>query len=538
MKFVKKCFEDIYLSSLCIAFLAWGILNVSGVQHLFFSNGVNGNMILGKALHLVFLFFLVLVIQFMIRRRREPKVMHWMIVSVAFALIYMAILLCIWPGMWSWDDVAILNNAQTYNLTPWQHFLSGLWHIICLQTLPFSTGVIIVQIMVGALIAGYCVAYVADAIIGEKRRWLWLVELLLFLPMISAPVVMYLNTGYRMGIYSFLELLLIVKLFLLYKKTSVEEGTVAAITILTVLVAAWRTEAIYYPIAVLLCMLTMGKGKVKWQKALVLMVVVQVVVCGIGKWNDKLIGTNNYSVSATVLPVGELLKVTDHEADAADIQAIHKVFDVSVVYLNPEWQGEAYLWNAIQYGYTQEDLKGYYKGYVHLALKYPKTVWKATWNMFLATAGMSTYETGYPTIRTACLNTDNSTLWLTRGAEWEAWIGNHSKWNGVINEQLREKVIRIISCIDEEGHANVWFRLIWNLWIPLALSTASIIVLAIRRRWREIPLFLCVLARVPIIFLTACAPYFMYYLSVYLVGYFLSVFVLCDTVISVRRKHE
>lgn len=521
---------------IAIAFIIWALLNVTGIQRLFMADVLGWNVILSKISHLVFLYLMVLTFSYMIEHRKESAVKRWIIISLVFIVLYMAVLLLVWPGMWSWDDVAILNGAKYYDFTPWQHFLTGLWHTICLQTLPFSSGVLIIQILVAGLIVGYCLATVSELLFADNIKRQIICEVILFLPTISAPVVMYLLTGYRMGIYSFLELLLIVKVFaLLRQKQTISIGDMVYITLLTVLVAAWRSEAIYYPITMLLCFIVMGKNKMRFYKAVIIMLLALLVTRCIGKCNDQMIGTNNYSVSATVLPVGELIKAASKESDAEEIMAIHKVLDCSVIYLNDGWSGEAYLWNAIQYGYTEEDLKGYYKAYVRLALKYPWTVIRETCQMFLNTAGVFITEDGYTTVRTTCTNTDNPTLWMMRGAGLETWTSNGSKWNLVLNDELRDTTIRRIAFIDSEGKAVPGFRIIWNLMIPITLSFICFIYCMIKRKWDYVTLYICVFMRVPIVILTACAPYFMYYLSVYLVGYVLSFMVILDAVLN-RKK--
>jgi hypothetical protein len=497
------------------------------------------NVVLSKTAHLIFLYLMVLIFSYTIAHRKERMVKQWIIISLVFILINMAVLLMVWPGMWSWDDVAILNNAQNYEFTPWQHFLTGLWHTICLQTLPFASGVLIIQILVAGLIVGYCLAAVSESLFAGSAGKRILCEVILFVPTISAPVMMYLLTGYRMGIYSFLELLLVAKMFLLFRqKQAISVKDMVAITLLMILVAAWRSEAIYYPITMLLCFLAMGKKKIRIYKAVIIVMVALLVTRGIGKWNDQMIGTSDYSISATVLPVGELIKAADREADAEEIQAIHKVLDCSVIYLNDGWSGEAYLWNAIQYGYTEEDLKGYYKAYAKLALKYPWTVIRETCQMFLETSGVFVTEEGYTTIRTACTNTDNSTLWVMRGTMLETWTSNGSRWNLAFNEELRDDTIRKIAFIDEDEKVVPGFRIVWNLMIPITLSFLCFLYCLFQKKWNYVTLYLCVFMRIPIVVLTACAPYFMYYLPVYLVGYVLSFLVILDSIFNRRVYGE
>lgn len=514
--------------SILITTVIWLITNISPIHKIFLDDTMGINVILSMILQYAVLFSIVRQIVILWLERKEEVVKQEIVIACAFATIYFTALVLVWPGMWSWDDVSILNNAQHYNLTAWQHFLSGLWHTVCLRTFPFSSGVLIMQVTVASLITGYCISHIADVFFGQNKRFRILSEIVLFLPTIAGPVMMYLFTGYRMGIYSFLELLL-VTIMLLHVKTEgkLEKLDFICIIGLTVIVASWRSEAIYYPILMVLIFVAMGKEKVKRYQAIVCMMIALFATVLIGKYNDKLIGTNNYSVSATVLPVGELIKTCDWKADVEEIQAIHNVLNVDVIYLNGSWSGEAYLWNAIQPGYTKEDLEGYYRAYLKLALKYPETVIRETGQMFLNTAGILLDENGCPIVRTTCTGTNVSTMGLTG---FDTWTSNGSLFADAINTNVRENAIRWIACIDSNGKATWAFRIVWNLLIPLSLSCICMVYLLIKKRCGLCAIFLCVCARVPLITLTACAPYFMYYLSVYLVGYVLSLTVLMEIV--------
>lgn len=520
-----------------IAIVIWEMFRLTGIQTRYFIEVENENVLVSQVAHLIFIYLIVLIFAYFIKNRKNTVVKHGIVICSVFWIVGMSVLLIVWPGFWSWDDVAILLGAQHYDYTPWQHFMSGLWHTICLQTLPFSSGVLIIQIFIAGIIVGYCVSSVGEVLFANQMKKKVICEIILLLPAISAPVMMYLLTGFRMGIYSYLELLLIVKVFCLMRheqKISIQDAIY--ITLLTIVVSAWRTEAIYYPITMLLCFLVMGKKKVRFYLAGICMLIALVATIKIGDWNNEQIGNNNYSLSATILPVGELVKVADREKDAQALQAINKVLDCNYIYENDGLGGEAYLWNALRYDYSSDDLKEYYKAYIKLALKYPWPVIRETCQMFLESTGIFVTDSGHTTIRTAVTNTEGSTLWLMRGANFERWNSNCSAWNISFNTELRDTVIRRIAFIDDEEKIVPGFRIVWNLMIPITVSFLCFLYCLIKKKWDYVTLFICVFLRVPIILLTACAPYFMYYLSVYLVGYVLSFMVLMEA--YDRRKQN
>lgn len=275
--------------------------------------------ILCKLVEFFFLYVVAFRIFIMIKERRIDK-SQIIYSAVYFALMFILILL-VWPGTWSWDDVLILVSDKDYKLSPWQHFFSGLWHVICLQVLPFGTGVIIVQSFVAALIVGYCVSKISK-VFGKTKRQSVVLSVVLFLIMLFPPQIIYLMSGYRMGIYSFLELLLVAKLILAFKegkKLSILQ--LCEIFFLVVVVGSWRSEAIYLPVMVFIVMLCMKKEIVTKLKSAILFAASMVMVVCVGSINTNMIGNNNYSITATIEPVVTLVRVAD-ENDVVGKQSI------------------------------------------------------------------------------------------------------------------------------------------------------------------------------------------------------------------------
>ena len=153
-KFNKKVF-------LC-AFILWFILNISGIQKIFFSTDITMTAIIVKIIHLMFLYIILKKINSLYVNRKNPKVKNEILIASIYFILLFFILLWIWPGAWSNDDIGILRNASRYDLTPWHHFFSGLFQILCLQTIPIPSGVMIVQILITSLIVGYALSNIAE----------------------------------------------------------------------------------------------------------------------------------------------------------------------------------------------------------------------------------------------------------------------------------------------------------------------------------------------------------------------------------------
>ena len=363
--------------ALSVSFILWIILHVSGIQQLYFKGTDSLKIVPMKLLHIVFLYVITYKLFSLFANRKTKEGKYELAIAGACFLAYVCAILITWPGTWSWDDIFILQHAEYYGTYPFQHFFSGTFQIMCLQTMPFAAGVIIVQTFIMSLISGYCVTKISFAFANSEKE-IKIFCTVLFATMFFPPILIYARSGFRMGVYTSLVLLLITKMILLYKNS--EKPTAAeiiAVGVLTVLVAAWRTEGIYYPIMIFALLLLLGKQKVKRTVAVTLLAATLLTTVAIGNYNTKLIGNGDYSLSATMHNLASVVRVSrDEDKDALDI--LDKVVDIQFIKDNPTMSGEALFWDerVIRDGYTEEDLSNYTGALIKLCLKYPGAVIK------------------------------------------------------------------------------------------------------------------------------------------------------------------
>lgn len=82
------------------------------------------------------------------------------------------------------------------------------------------------------------------------------------------------------------------------------------------------------------------------------------------------------------------------------------------------------------------------------------------------------------------------------------------------NDKLRTSTLKTI-----RGR-GVLAVLTWNTLIPFMMGLMALIILLKNKQWLLVALLCMVLIKIPIVFVTASAPYLMYYLSVCLVSTF------------------
>ena len=407
MKDILKLFNK--QSFLC-AFVIWIILNITGIQNMFFQGK---NLILTliiKVLHLIFLYTIIAKIQSLYKHRETPKVKNEIIISGIYFLILAILLIMVWPGTWAADDIQIVTNASYLILTPWQHFFSGMFQILCLQTIPIPSGVVIMQILIASFIVGYCISNIAN-LYGKNKKQIIILELILGLITLAPPLLIYILSGFRMGMYSYLELLLITKILILYKENKeITFIEIFKISLVTIIISCWRTEGIYYPFFILMIYLVLGNRVIRKKTAIIAFFIVMIINVSIIKINNSMIGNNNYSLTATMEPVVALLRHSD-ESDKKEIEAINKIMDVEYIIENPEDTGELCFWEVgvVENEYTKEEYANYFKAYLKLAIKYPDVTFKSMWNIFLR-AGSGFGEDGKQTKKNMVANTAGETL--------------------------------------------------------------------------------------------------------------------------------
>ena len=507
---------------LIFSIVMWAIFLFSGVQDYYFYDFELLNetqklvCISCKILNIAFIHIISLVFYHMLKNRKNAETRKRIAITLSYFAIIMLVLVLIWPGAWSWDDVWIVSDAQYYFLTPWQHFFSGLLHVLCLQLIPIPTGVLIIQSLLASFIVGYCVTKLSSLAPTLKSRLV--LTIILFVMLLSPPLVVYILTGFRMGFYSYLELLLVTKVFILFKQgTKATLTDLMAVCVLTIIVGSWRTEAIYYPVAMFFILWIMGKNIITFKRVVIVSLCSMLAILGIGKYNTHLVGNNNYSLTATVAIVAELVRVAN-ESDQEELALIDKVMDVEYILNNSQKTGEQCYWSGgVVSDYSEEDYSGYISAFVKLCVKYPLVALKTATDIFIQT-GSGVYYNG---IIRAVLRNDIYDGINEASLRWML-LDNTS----ALNEELRNNTLHLLSGLDDDFKPNLIYFFGWNLFIPLITIIALLIYKLVKKEFFMVLLLLTILGRVPLVFVTSSAPYFMYYLSTYVcISIFGSVFI-------------
>ncbi len=532
-----------------IALAIWFVMNVSCYQLLYFKYSFRLRVYLLKLLHLFALYALVLIITRLIQQRHDPKIKQQLIFTSIFSVIGWLFLLLTYPGAWKLDDIGILNQAGNYGLSQWQHMFSGIFHILCLQTIPFTFGVIFIQVLLNAMLFGYCVVALAN-IFSKSFRQILILEIILSFAFVLPPVLNYTLSGFRIGIYQFLELYLLTRLIVLFyhKEHKVSWLNLIEITFFTIIIGTWRTEGFIYPFVVLAALLLLGKDRLKrtWQATAGIALI---GVLGCNMYNAKLIGNNEeYTIVSTFVPVCAIIREAD-DLDEETLTILNKIIDIEFVKAN-DAGAHSYKWYYTNGGhrsnYSQAEARAYLFVAAKIILQHPQIAIDQWSTNFQKTVWINAKRKTIPSslIRaiTSFSKTPDNQYWFNN--EYFPYI-NNSYFYKPINSTLRNQVIAWITGIklddntfeeNQSYQVTPAYHVFYNLVIPLILFSIAMMVIILCRQWFLLLPCAAILCHLAIVFCTAPGIIFFYYLPIYFCMYVFAIAIIWHGAVSLINK--
>lgn len=462
-----------------------------------------------KAIVFVALFLFWQMVPFVIRKVRRKE---WPASRLNYFLIYFAVLLVLliltWPGVWRWDEFNILNYAVSLRFMYWQHWLTSLYYMVCLSIFPFPAGIVMIQAFLIALIVGYILYRLSVFVPG---KWVYAVYIPLLFPCVLS------NNLYpiRLPVYSYLELLFFaLLLFKFLEKTKVTWKDVVVWSVLLALISTWRTEAVFYLVAVPLAMIVLfrkritGKQLISFFAAAAVMGGAVLVVQAKGQTDDS------YFLTGTTEPLHGIFSSPDLNATEEETAAIDKVISVDLLKTT---SGDYAFYYGSREGYTKTDLNNYKKAYYELVLRNIPAVVKNRVQLFIKTNGM---------VRNTNINCGISPQLFTNNLD-DSIAQKYTEFaraypaSRPLSVGVRSFIVSVLDCRDtaDYNHTNALFPVFWNSLPPLLILLVLMIVELFGKKKALALIPLLILLKTALIFATAPADIFMYYLPVMIVGY-------------------
>lgn len=427
---------------------------------------------------------------------------------VRYALIYfginMVLLLLTWPGIWRMDEFGILNSAILLLPVFWQNYLTSLFYVFSLMLIPVPSGVIIIQCVINALVVGYVVKFLVD----KCGKW----GLVAFVPFLFFPVLDSNLYPMRMCVYGFLELLLLV---LVYQKHAADNQKKQwfVICILAAIVTVWRTEAVYYMILFpVLLLILFAKSMDKKQLVRILCGYLAASLClfipqSVG---DKLTSGNQYDLTSVVLPLIPLVEEAYESGQCKEqLVAIDQVINVEVAVEGAKEgrSGISLFWGVpdFQRTYTDEQYKEFKAAYYDLILQFPMTFLEERWICFTESTDLL----------------ENTTELFNKEG-----VVNYDTFQGYplakpLHNDVRTAVVKFLEWRAADYTVKkAGYGLVYSPLVPIGILLVVWFGCLLKKKWHLFFLISLPLVKMPLIFLTAPSRLFMYYYSLYLIGYF------------------
>ncbi len=433
-------------------------------------------------------------------------------IAAGYLLFMCLMLVFTWPGIWRMDEFGILSSSIQLFPHFWQNYITSVFYILALMLLPFPAGVIIVQCfcisLIVARVVTLCLREFEDLTKGKRYG-----AVLLLLPFFMFPVIDSNLYPIRMSLYAFLELLLIAELFFLLKCEQKErsKGYWSYITLLSCVVTIWRTEAIYYLVAYPVILLMIGKGR-RFAKQTLCFLIAFVILFMPQKIGEKLTSGQQYELTSVVLPLVPLVEAANEHGDVQDrelLAVIDQVINVEVTLEGAAGgkSGINLFWGEPQFQreYNERQFAKFKSAFYKLAIKYPDVFLKERMKTFADSSDLL----------------ENTTDLFVRDG-----VPNYESFKKYPlslpwNNEIRTGVIKMLELRDMHNY-NVKYKvtdMVYSAIPAIVILIAAACFLLAKRRWTQLVLVLAVLAKVPLVFLTAPSRLFMYYYSVYLIGY-------------------
>lgn len=453
-------------------------------------------------------------------RERDEMVLRWLKWTVPYLVISLIILVIVWPGYWAYDNIWILDAARALSVSPWYHFLTGAVTALGMMLIPIPGGVVLLQnLVISGIVGGFLCAAETLALARLYRpvSSAWFV--ILYLPFLLPPVLLHNQHPYRPTWVTWMEFfVMFLMVWWYFRGTTIRKPSLAVLAILGGVMASWRTENIYYAVAIpaLLLFLLHKKllTKFAWC-ATTVGIVVSMMLCN--AYNESLSpGTSwQYQRLALCYQAVALVQDANQEADAEALAMIDPVISVEACRANSSLHGSD-LRDAVMRpveDLTEQDWNECVEGIVQLALKYPKSLLRERMGIFLQTVGIRTEGSAQKVIFYGPLVLYE----LEEPLDAQENFLYHTVASWPICASLRVSFTHLME--GEISPLRGVISLSWQMLPSFALLATAVLVLLIRRKWFLFLVAGALFVKIPLIFLTAPDSHFMYYLSPYLAGY-------------------
>ncbi|SEC12477.1 hypothetical protein [Paenibacillus sp. GP183] len=451
-------------------------------------------------------------------------------------LIYFGImigfLILVWPGVWRSDDIVVFSYARLLELEYWQHFVTAAFDIFCLMIIPLPAGIVIMQVLFISLIFAYIITNCEILFFKSK-----LVDLM-YIPFLLPTIIDNNLFPLRSGLYAFLVLLFFFHVIFKYKNNNkVTWHNVFFWAALISIIAVWRSEAIYYVLLAPVVILLLFRKNVDNKKLALLLLIVIISTSILNNIQNRGLQkqNSNYKLSAISEPLASLLKV-DLKGNNVNkhLIEIDKVVNVELLKTHGGMEALFYL-GGVRPNYTPKDYNNMLKSFAYLTLNNMKPVLENRLSNFKEASG-------FKTIPNSTILNSSELFKLVSPYDQNPLYRDFIRipFNQPVSVELREKVVKILELrrIDNYHLTTPLYSFFYNVFPCVIFLLFMMIYYLFKREWGMASLLILILGAFPLIFFTAPAPYFMYYIPIFLFSYAYAMFFIISQLMKKRESNS
>lgn len=513
-----------YKLPILVALIQWYITILFQVEKFFTSYPSQPRTKL--VIHILYLFCLIIFWSFIYYVKQQyksnnPRVKRCLEIFIFYFSCMLVLLLFLWPGTWSWDDIGILHGLTTYTANAWHHIIGSYMQLLFIQLLPFPGGIILIQLFIISICVSYIVNRIEYVLLDNFRINNYYLDLFIktsvfFLP----PILLYQFSGFRMGLYIYLELVVLVTMICSVHEQELDInkklGTsfLVLFIFLLVIVSLWRSESfLYLPIGIyFIC----TRKHISNTRKILLFSLILLFSFSIIFIQNKKLGNDNYKLISTLSPIVEVIREAD-DKDKILLDDVSRVLNLDAILSNRDngttlyWKGE-----SVRSNYSKEDFHKYMLAFFLLSIRHSDIVFRERWDMFIRS--LSLYGKTHHTI-----HAETRILFFSDNKSLASKIFREATWplNSPIYENTRIMILDMLSLEYNGKPIPFLYQLFWSPLLPIIVLLFSTLLIFFKKEWFLFFIFLTVTLRIPIVILTEPAPVMMYYLSFYMCGYLL-----------------
>ena len=237
--------------------------------------------------------------------------------SIYFGIMFVFLILT-WPGIFKGDEFYVFLGLPIFRLNYMQHYLLSSFYIISLMIFPAMATITFLQILIISSIVGYILMKLEEILENKKLVWLF------FIPLLLLPTIDNNLFPLRNSIITYLLLLIIFEIFMLYikKKKNIEISKKEYIKIIAFasICGALKTEYMVLIFLIPIALIFLLQIKVKDMILYFAIMLTLSIIINIPQKNPY---NNSYILTAMINPLSTI--VADENAKNITDEDIKKI---------------------------------------------------------------------------------------------------------------------------------------------------------------------------------------------------------------------